>query len=336
MVCAFQCAPQVNIRYEESLNMLAQAELLCLMRAVGLTGTPELNLIGGLPFFQFECDQLTEDQLRVLSRHSALLLLSERKGDLLSPLPKASHDYLPKDLPEILKYKGKTSVPFTRMMINMALCLAGEPTGRVPLVLDPLCGKGTTLFCAMQWGMNAAGVETDRNALKEAMDYLNRYFQFHRLKYTLKQGSVTVGKTGISDARYEFADSRERFSAGDLRRLSIYASDTALAGSLLRKNPADVLVADLPYGIQHAPQNGKAPEGFEQLLKRALPGWAAALRKGGAMALSFNTLTLKKDKLISLVSAAGLTCMTGDPYDHLVHDVEQAVRRDVLFAVKSK
>ena len=76
-----------------------------------------------------------------------------------------------------------------------------------------------------------------------------------------------------------------------MRTLMLAEGDSGLVGDLLKKRPADLLVCDLPYGVQHAPQNGKKAESFPKLLERILPAWRWALKPGGAAAISFNTLT---------------------------------------------
>ena len=110
------------------------------------------------------------------------------------------------------------------------------------------------------------------------------------------------------------------------------SGDTALAAPLLRKRPVHVITADLPYGVQHAPQSGRSPESFVSLLRRALPAWRASLLPGGALVLSFNTLTLKPDTLRELMADAGLRVCGGSEFSDLAHPVEQAIHRDLIFA----
>ena len=51
-----------------------------------------------------------------------------------------------------------------------------------------------------------------------------------------------------------------------------------------------------------------------------------------AAAISFNTLTLRKDTLLTLLQNAGFTPLTEPPYDDFSHFVEQAVHRDFIVA----
>ena len=332
MTYCIQLLPHANIRYRASLESLGLAELDCLLGALGLSREIRVESIGGCAFLAFDGEPLAADQLALLARHSAGWLLCEKEGPLLRPLDKPALDYLPADLAEVLKYKGKTSAVFTRMMINCALAASDFFAVEAPTVLDPVCGRGTTCFTALQAGMNAVGVDCDRRDLKEAADYFSRYLQFHRLKHKLEQGSRTLKKASVPEATYTVADTKEHFQAGDTRRLSLYLCDTGHTGELLRKCPSHVLVADLPYGVQHAPMEGSRTETLPQLLHRALPAWRQALLPGGAMALSFNTLTLSRKKLHALVSEAGFTPTAGEDDRRFEHFVEQAVTRDVLIA----
>ena len=335
MVFLIQLTPHANIRYREAQVKLGQAELSCLMKGLGIEADIAPCKVGGVSFLRFEADSLTRAQLSALSAHSAALLICEQQGELLRPLEKVSHDYLTEDLAEVLKYKGKTSAVFTRMMLNCALTASDFFGKDEPLtVLDPMCGRGTTCFVALQQGMNAVGVDIDNRDLKECADYFERFLQYHRLKHKLDQSSRTVRRHAVPAAVYTIADTREHFKEGDTRTLSLFLGDTGLTGELVKKSPAHLLVADLPYGVQHAPQDGKRTESFLQVMKRALPQWHAAVRKGGAVALSFNTLTLKKADLVQLLSEAGFTPLTEAPYDDFEHFVEQAVHRDFVVARK--
>lgn len=332
MTYCFQLLPHANIRYRAALEDLGRAELDCLLHAMGLNREIRVTVLGGCTFLTFEGNALTEEQLALLFRHSAGWLLCERKGELLRPIERPDGDYLPADLAEVLKYKGKTSAVFTRMMINCALASSDYFTLKAPTVLDPVCGKGTTCFTALQAGMNAVGLDCDRRDLKEAADYFSRYLQFHRLKHKLDQGSRTFKKASVPEAVYTVADTKEHYQAGDVRTLALYLGDTGLTGELMRKHPAHVLVADLPYGVQHAPQAGHRTETLPQLLGRALPAWKQALLPGGAMALSFNTLTLSRKKLIASVLEAGFVPVFDESDRRFEHFVEQAVTRDVILA----
>ena len=332
----FQLITHANIRYQESLNKLSEAELDCLLRSAGIETPVERMNVGGFPFLSIRTEApLTEAQLWRIAHHSALMLLCEMQDGLLRPLFSGYTRYLSRDFSELLKYKGKTSAVFTRMMMNCAWAVSD--TGSVlPTVLDPLCGKGTTCFVALEDGWNSVGIDLDRRDLKEALDHLERCLQQHRLKHELTQSAATCPGQNVPAATVSLANDRERYRDGDVRTVTLYQGDTALSAALMKKKPADLLIADLPYGIQHAPQAGARPESFTALLQRALPAWRQALRRGGAMALSFNTLTLPRRRVAALAEEAGFALVYGADDERFVHFVEQAVVRDVLLARRDR
>ena len=55
---------------------------------------------------------------------------------------------------------------------------------------------------------------------------------------------------------------------------------------------------------------------------------------GGTAALSFNTLTLPADTVVSLLEKSGFAPLRDEWYSGFRHEVEQAVVRDVVFARK--
>lgn len=336
MTYCFQLLPHANIHYQQALAALGTAELSCMLQALGLRAEVTLQEIGGSAFMRLETSQpLPEEVLRRLSAHSAMLMMCEQQGELLRPLPKAFAPYLPQDLSEVLKYKGKTSAVFTRMMLNCAHAASDFFADDRPLtLLDPMCGKATTPFCAMERGWNSIGVDTDLPALEEADRYLSRYLKLHKLKHQRAEISLTVKGRGVPGVAYTTADTREHYAANDVRTLRLLHADTARCGELLRKTPVDLIVSDLPYGIQHAPVDGRKPEPFTSLMARALPAWRQVMRTGGAMALSFNTLTLPREKLLAIIADAGFTPLDTPPYQQFLHFVEQAVMRDVIVARK--
>ena len=323
-----------NIRYREAALHLARCELAAMLAALEIDSPIREEMLGGVPFCSFSCRCLSEEELGFLSRHSAVSLLAERQGDLLRPLSFPSPAYLPEDLPEVLKYKGKTNATFTRMMINMARSLLpGGLSGSGLTLLDPLCGKGTALFVALVEGMNAAGLDRDTRAIHEATDYFSRYLRLHRLKHERSARSETLRQGHLSITDFRFSDTKEHFSYGETRRLQLACGDTSSADAMFRRSGADLIVADLPYGIQHAPMASGSPESFPALLRRSLPAWKQALIPGGVLALSFNVYTLPVSDVITAVSRAGFVPCLQEPFVSLEHEVEQAVKRDLVFAI---
>jgi len=336
MVYTFALAKFANIRYRDAAIRLSRCELTAMLHALSVDCEVRAESLGGADFLTFDSRPLSGDEVSFLSGHSSVLFLAEKEGDLLHPLSFSAGSYLEEDLPEILKYKGKTSAPFTRMVLNMALSFSPFFSDPSPLtLLDPLCGKGTACFCALQSGMNAVGLDLDQKAVREAKDYFSRYLKVHQLKHSMRAVSETFMKTSLPVTEFVFADSRDHFQQGDTRSLRLSVGDTSLVPALCRHQKAHLLVTDLPYGVQHAPQAGRRPESFRSLLARALPCWQKALLPGGVAAVSFNTLTFPAQQVIDIAREAGWTLLEDACLTHLRHEVEQAVVRDVVFIMNT-
>ena len=311
--------PHANARYQAETEKLARAELEVTLARLGVEYTWEEGGVEGLPALDFAARAFTDAEARVLSRHSLLYALFERREDgALLPLFGREAPRVGGDLPGILKYKGKTNEVFTQLLINLAW-LAGNMPEKAHL-FDPMCGRGTTLFVALNRGWDATGSDIDRAALREAEQFFKRYLEYHRFKHTTKRGSLTL--RGKKSAPY----TAFTLPAGTLR---LAEAEAARAREAFGAGTFDLLCADLPYGVQHG-----ANMPLEALLRLALPAWAETLKHGAAMALSFNAQTLPARKVRALLAGAGLRVLEGGPYDHFEHWVEQAVTRDIAVAVR--
>ena len=311
--------PHANARYQVETEKLARAELEVMLLRLGVEYTWEEGGLDGLPALGFAARALAPAEAAVLARHSLLYALFERREDgALLPLFGREVPRVGADLAGILKYKGKTNETFTQLLVNLAW-LAGKMPEKAHL-LDPMCGRGTTLFVALNFGWDATGSDVDRAALREAEQFFRRYLEYHRFKHATQRGSLTL--RGKKSAPYtSFA-----LPASALRLAEV---DAARVREAYGQGKFDVLCTDLPYGVQHG-----ANMPLEALLRLALPAWAETLKHGAAMALSFNAQTLPARKVRALLAGAGLRVLEGGPYDRFEHWVEQAVTRDVAVAVR--
>lgn len=310
--------PHSNARYQVEAQKLARAELEIMLARLGVEYALEDGL-PAVPSLGFRAPELTGRQRCVLARHSLLYALFERRdGDALTFLLGREEPRLGGDLSGILKYKGKTNELFTQLLVNLAW-LAGAMPESVRL-LDPMCGKGTTLFVALNRGWDVFGSDVDRAALREAESFFKRYLEYHRFKHATRRGSMTLRDKG-SAAYVEFS-----LPQGALRLCEMDATRVSEAHARER---VDLICADLPYGVQH----GSAMP-LEKLLRASLPGWRRALRAGGAIAVSFNAQTLPAARVRALFAEAGLRVLEGGAYDQLSHWVEQAVTRDVVVGAR--
>lgn len=328
--------PNANVRYHQSLQKLALIELECQLEAWDINAIPEITNIQDEPFLTFETENMTEAAWSAISRHSSVCFTAEIQGETLLPLMRNHSTYLSDDLSQVLKYKGKTNSDFTLMMLHCAKAASAFAAETRPLyVLDPLCGKGTTLFCALQEGHHAIGVELDTKAVTESDVYFSRYLKFHHWKHKREMLSHTLVKgKSVKVISYTIAKSADEMKQGDTRSLSLINGDASKLDQLVKKERAELIISDLPYGVQHAPKEGKGVSSLQKLVNDLAPVIEKSLKRGGAVALSFNSYTLSRKHVAQALADAGLEVMENRPYNDFSHWVEQAVERDVVIARK--
>jgi SAM-dependent methyltransferase len=297
----------------------------------------------------FEAGGLSQRDTDLLANLSALYALFEVTGDeLLRPVPLRRLDRFDDDLLTILKYPGKTNEQFTKLLLNVTLAssaLAGLPGDGRPVVLDPLCGRGTTLNQALMYGFDARGADVDARDVEAYAVFIQRWLKDKRLKH--QAGFSTVRRDRKVVARRleaEFAATRDEYKTGDAQRLEVVETDTTRIGEFFRPESADVVVTDLPYGVQHGSHTGGRAGGGARarilarspldLLQAAAPAWTRALRPGGALGISWNTLVIRRDDVADAVASAGLEVLDSAPYRDFRHRVDQAITRDILVARK--
>ena len=328
--------PHSNVRYQQSLLTLAMTELRCALKCFGIAAEPELITLGGKNWLSFEAENLSEEAWHHISSNAGCCMNAERNGEWLRPLEGGIPCYYPDELPQLLKYKGKTNADFTQMLIHCARYASDFASGNEPLlVLDPMCGKGTTLFCALVEGHNALGSDVDTKALNEADTYFARSLKLHRFKHKREENSLTMPKgRSVRMVHYSLSNTPEAWKQGDKRTLRLLQGDQDCLSQALQKSCCHIAVADLPYGVQHAPSDGGRTASLDKLVDKTARVCADMLKKGGAAALSFNTYTLQRRRVEEALEKAGLVPLRDAPYNGFAHWVEQAVDRDAVIAVK--
>jgi len=333
---AFEIKPHANARYALSMNKLALRECQCLLFSINAHATVSLQELAGTRFIIVETEQLDEQGWNILSNQSGVSLTAVLEGEWLKPLQPCRPAYMEADLAQVLKYKGKTNADFTLMMLHCAKAASAFARDSAPLtILDPVCGRGTTLFCALQEGNNPIGIEISKKDIHESDTYFERYLQFHRYKHKRETLSATLPDGGhAEEIHYQLANNADRYKKGDGRYLRLLHGDTAQADRMLGSESCHLLIGDLPYGVQHAPKGVKGKSPLEQMLHQVFPAYYQVLKRGGAMALAFNTYTLKRETLCAAMENVGFRVMAEPPFDDFSHWVEQAVNRDMVIAVK--
>jgi SAM-dependent methyltransferase len=321
------------VRYFASVQALALKEMALMLAAEPGASAPRAESLRGLALICFEVPALSEELLAILSLFSAGYACFVREGDALLPIEVPALPY-GRDLSGVLKYKGKTNEMFTAMMINLAV-FSSAFRGRFAQkleILDPLCGRGTTLFEAARRGYDAAGIEIDKADFSQINLFLTKYLEHNRFKHSVQKASLTVpGRPAVHSVRFEFAaDAKALKDAPE--RLQFIHGDTLHAASYFGRPRFHALVADLPYGIAHESRDGKDKVALDQMMKKALQAWKKALLPGAGVALSFNAHTLPLSQARAMLEAAGYEVLDGPETEGFAHWVEQAILRDIVLA----
>ncbi|WP_131743222.1 TRM11 family SAM-dependent methyltransferase [Actinomadura roseirufa] len=343
-------SPSHNRVYAQAAADLVKAELAVFSeRALGgrVRDVTETT-IGGVPYVTFSAEDLTETDLRLLSNLSSLYALFEIEDGLLRPVTILPLDLFGSDLLTIQKYAGKTNEYFTKLLLNVTAMATGAPmelvTGRLRL-LDPMCGRGTTLNQAMMYGLDAAGIEIDGKDFDSYAAFIKTWLKNNRVKHQAEVTSVRRERAVLGRRLHvTYGASKELYKSGETMEITVVNADSVAARKFFRPASFDLIVTDAPYGVQH----GSRPKGSQpgrrgrpelsrspvELLTAAVPEWTALLRPGGAVGISWNTFVGRREELAGILSANGLEVQDSDAYLGFRHRVDQAISRDLIVARK--
>ncbi len=332
--CLVLLSPSANHVYAGQSPQLSAAELALTCPAIGLV---EPTSLAGVDYLALETSDLDDATLAGISGASATMACFALEGDLLRPVELPRVDLLDDDLVTIPKYQGKTNEQFTRLLLNVTVAaLRGGPAerrdaGERLAVLDPMCGRGTTLATCWLAGHNAFGVDDDVRALEAMAAHLSTWLRRKRLKHSagsskFRRDGRTLGK------RF---DAEVRLPGLAPLTLAALPGDTRDSAELWGRKTFDAIVTDAPYGVVHgAHTESGAHRSPASLLAEAIPVWAGQLRRGGALGLSWNTHGLAREDLLAMMAGAGLVPQDGPEWSHFSHRVDSSIQRDLAVALR--
>jgi hypothetical protein len=254
--------------------------------------------------------------------------IGDVQGPFLRPVKPQFTSFVPLEMAEIRRYKGKTNEIFTRVLLNVAL-FAGNyaacSTQRLR-ILDPLAGGGTMLFVALACGYDAFGIELARQDVETTAVFVRQYLKGEHIHF--KEIDERGRKAG---RRYQF----EIGPKGDTRHLVLTHGDCSAANMHMRDIAGGphvhAIVSDLPYGIQHFGE-------ISDLLGRSLPVWEQMVLPGGTIALAWNATCIKRTEMVELIQKyTQLQVRNETPYTQFEHTVDRVIKkRDIIVAVKGE
>ncbi|MCL2352067.1 MAG: DNA methylase [Firmicutes bacterium] len=336
--------------YFEASRGMAVSELLIALRKAGadrgaIEASAKCEKLAGVWYLTFAAEEpLSNGDVGVISGLSFVFALFElfpdEKGPCLRPVEMAA-PYMEESVSSILKYTGKTNEVFTRMMINIAAYSREDAgTGGVPRLLDPVAGKGTTLFEGLIKGFDVYGVEIADKIVNEAYHFLKRFLETGRYKHTAESRRISGPNRAFSAERFTFeiARTKEDQRAKDTRTAELIAGNSMFVNAYYKRNFFDMLVGDLPYGVAHGNiTSGRQPSltrNPSELLSACLPAWRDVLKPGGTAVLAWNSFVLPREKMEAIFSDNGFTVFNKGEYLNFSHRVDQAIMRDVIAAKK--
>jgi hypothetical protein len=330
--------PGHNRVYFNSSGKLAKNELFALFED-NITEIKE-ELFGGVEYITFLSEnQLAEEDMILLSRLSFVYAVFEIREDLFLPVMKNHSYFFSDDLNMILKYSGKTNEIFTRMMLNLAVFASGFRDKFLDNLnlLDPVCGKGTTVFDGLICGYNSYGLDLSDKLINESSQFLKKYLETGKYKHSLREEKISgVGceNKAFKSQRHLFDIAKNKSDQKENKNLicEFIDGDTRNINKYYKKNTFHIIVGDLPYGIQHEnTTGGNKMRNPIDLIKTSVPVWTEVLKPEGAIVLSWNTFLLKREELEAIFVENKLDIMD---FGDFSNRVDQAINRDVIVGVK--
>ena len=335
-------SPAANRVYAKASIRLLQSEIRVFNDAVLGGKVQQLGetTIGGVPYISMESGPLSAEDVAYLSNLSSFYALFEAvEGELLRPVTVAPLDKFGSDLLTTQKYPGKTNEHFTKLLFNVTAVSAASPadwlSGRMT-VLDPMCGRGTTLNQGMMYGLDVTGVDIDAKDFDAYSVFLATWLKNSRLKHKIEHATIRRGNERLGRRLdVSVGVTKEAYKAGSALRVSYVNGDTRRCADFFKPGSFDVLVTDAPYGVQHGSRAQKLARSPLELLAESIPAWAVVLRSGGAVGISWNTYVARREELAELLAAHGFTVLDSAGFDGFAHRVDQAINRDLIVARKT-
>lgn len=312
----------LNRVFTKSLGAIAAAELDVILAHRLEAPATEISVVeeGRTTYLRFDFegdrDPLVH-QLGLLSATAAAFV--EHSATSLEPLPLREQLAFGTEVVTAQRYKGKTSERLTRLMLNVAGAVDASTAVDDRSVLDPMCGRGTTLNWALLYGARATGLDVDRRALDDYATFLEQWAKGNRYPHKIQR----YKKQNSECRHFDFTVAGDRAGLAAKTTPDIRTFNAPADSDAVPVGRHATLVSDLPYGIQHQARS------VAELVEKVSARWPSQIRTGGSVALSWNTKTLRPPDMAGLLSRVGFDEI---PTRGFEHQVDRTITRDVLLA----
>ena len=303
--------------------------------------------IAGINYLSFTIGQvLSEAELKWLSNLSFIFALYQQSADtpesVLHPVELTPPGYVDPKISMLLKYGGKTNEIFTRMMVNVGLLSSDFGFDESFQMLDPVAGKGTTLFEGAVRGFDVTGIEMERKMVHDSTIFFKKFLEQDKYKHTLSKHAMYSSSTG-SEAfiqLFEYAPDKQSFKLETSRKhLAIIGGNAIHSRRYFKVEKFHLIVGDLPYGIAHGNRGHKKHSSRTrspaELMESCLPEFYKILKTGGSLVLAWNKFVWPREDFVALLTSTGFQVLDTDPYDQFTHRVDQSIKRDIVVARKA-
>ena len=315
MNTAILISPEAKSAYFQDYVEVAQRELQYVMGDTPCT----YKQVGSMDFLLLDTTPEMYQQLLRLSCTQGLFTV---KKDIFTPIAKDAGFLLHEDFVFGSKYKGKTNERLTQLLLNVGL--ASLPSQMKDItVLDPMSGRGTTLFWTVRYGLSGFGIELDSQASDDIHRHIKKWTKLHRQKHSLKEGFLGVQPNKRREGVHI------HFSA-EGHSIHAVQGDCKHVSRIYRDRQFHLVISDIPYGVQHvSAQKTRNPI---HILQESIFFWKQVLHQDGVIVLSFNSNLPKKEMLVEVFHKHGFR----DVGFSIPHRMSESIVRDVVIFVQDR
>ena len=270
--------------------------------------------IGGMDFLHID---IKERNIPYLFNLSCVQGVFKQHNGALTPIEHESNFFLHEDFIWGSKFKGKTNETLTQFMLNIGLQQLQLPIEKQNTVklLDPMCGRATTLLWGMRYGLHTKGIEQDAKALDDIRQQVKKWCKVHRQKHSFKEGYVNKANKKNQGKFIDFAIEHAS--------MRVIHGDTQDTSTHLKGEKFHLIVSDIPYGVQHF--TTKNTRNSLAVIQESAEGWSQSLKPNGIIALAFNRYIPKREELLT-----AFTAFASDTGIQAEHRMSESIVRDIV------